>query len=282
MALVTIKELMTPLPKGWAVGAFNINDLDDVKAIIQAAEEKRSPVILQVSEGVAKHVGVELVANICCTAAKAASVPVAVHLDHCHSMELAIECMRYGFSSVMIDGSKLPFEENVALTKKVVEVARYFNVSVEAELGLVGGKEDDLVNDDSVLTKPSEAKRFVEETGVDVFSPAIGTIHGLYKGEPKLDIARLKEIASLIDMPIALHGGSGLTPQQFQDCMDNGVTKINVGTDLKYAAVSAMRDYVLAHPEEVEPRNISTAIRNSVAKVTMEKLSWFGSTGKAN
>lgn len=282
MSIVTVKDLFTPVPQGWGVGAFNVNGLDDVLSITQAAEELDSPVILQVSESVARHVGVELVANVCRTAAKAVRVPVAIHLDHCHSADLAVNAMRHGFTSVMIDGSQLPFDGNVALTKQVVEIARHFGVSVEAELGLLGGREDDLVVESETLTNPEEAARFVELTGIDVFAPAIGTAHGFYKGEPKLDYDRLQQIRALVDIPMALHGGTGLTPEQLTELMRWGMAKINVGTELKFVYIEAMRKRLHDRPEEFEPRLVSVDAREAVKTTVKDRIRWFKSDGKAS
>lgn len=282
MSLVTLKDLFTPAPDGWGVGAFNVNGLDDALAITQAAEELDSPVIVQVSQSVARHIGVELVAAVCRTAAEAVRVPVVLHLDHCHSVELAVQAMRFGFTSVMIDGSQLPFEENVALTQKVVEFAKHFGVSVEAELGQLGGREDDLVSEDETLTNPEEAAKFVELTGIDVFAPAIGTAHGFYTGEPKLDYERLARIREVVSIPMALHGGTGLTPDQLTKLMGLGMAKINVGTELKFVYVEAMKKRLQEHPEEWEPRALSIDGRKAVTAAVKEKIGWFGSAGKAD
>jgi ketose-bisphosphate aldolase len=281
VGLVTTKELLSSCSRDWAVGAFNINNLDDIQAVINAGEELQSPVILQVSEGVAKHIGVELVAAICCTAGNIASIPVAVHLDHCHSASLAIQCMRHGFTSVMIDGSSLPFEENVALTKQVVEVARLFGASVEGELGRVGGTEDDLVVDDASLTVPEEAARFVELTGIDVLAPSIGTLHGTYKAKPHLDFERLQTISERVPVPLALHGGSGLTEEQFKECIRHGIAKINIGTDIKKVQIAATRHYLENNPNKAEPRPLSKTIQVAVSETVKEKIRLFGSMDKA-
>lgn len=282
MALVSNKEILQYCDHEWAVGAFNINNLDDVQAVVHAAEELNSPVILQVSEGVAKHFGIEMVAAICCTAGAKASVPVAVHLDHCRSAALAVEAMRHGFTSVMIDGSALPFAENTALTKQVVEIARLCGVSVEGELGKVGGTEDDLVVDEGSLTDPEEAARFVELTGIDVLAPAIGTAHGVYKSAPQLDLPRLAAIAAKVSVPLALHGGTGLSDEQFRGCIKGGIAKINIGTEVKQVQMAAARRYLEESGVKAEPRPLSKAVQAAVLEAVKEKMRLFGSAGQAS
>lgn len=282
MSLATVKQLATPLPQGWGIGAFNANSVDDVRSITEAAAELDSPVIIQISQSVAGHIGVPTIAAACRIAAEAVDIPVAVHLDHCHTVELAVEAMRHGFTSVMIDGSHLPFDENVALTKQVVDIAKHFGVSVEAELGMLSGIEDDLVSENEALTDPEEAARFVELTGIDVFAPAIGTAHGFYKGEPKLDFERLEKIKALVDLPMALHGGTGLSDEQYAKLISLGMVKINVGTELKYRYVQAIKQRLESHPDEWEPRALSKDAREAVKEAVKEKIRIFKSDGKAS
>ena len=274
MALVTAKELLLSRPPGQAVGAFNVHNMEDVQGVVWAAEELGTPVIVMASESALKYAGVSYIAQLVRTAAEAVSIPIALQLDHGSSFEIAKACIECGFTSVMIDGSRLPFAENAALTRQVVELAHAHGVSVEAELGRVGGKEDDLevAAQDAFLTNPDEAVEFVRQTGIDVLAPAIGTVHGLYKGEPKLDFARLREIARRVDVPLVLHGGSDLPVDALQEAIRCGIAKVNIGTDLKYAVTNGVRAYLKENPEEYEPRKVFAAGREAAKQLVMEKL----------
>ncbi len=281
MALVTAKEILTPRPRGWAVGAFNVHNLEDTQAVVWAAEKLQTPVIIQVSENALNYAGAPYISRIVQVAAGQAAVPVALQLDHAKSFEVALQCMRLGFTSVMIDGSHLPFAENVALTKKVVEAAKDFGVSVEGELGMVGGKEGDPLDSQDYLTDPEQALEFVHTTGIDLFAPAIGTQHGRYPGEPNIDYERLERIRDLVPIPLALHGGSDLPTEVIIRLIDCGVEKINVGTDLKIAITSGLREFLQAHPSEHEPRRVFAAARARAQEVVMEKMRLLGMVGKA-
>ncbi len=283
MPLVTAKEILTPRPHGWAVGAFNVHNLEDTQAIVWAAEKLRAPVIVQVSENALNYAGAPYISKIVQVAARETTVPVALQLDHAKSFEVALQCMKLGFTSGMIDGSHLLFAENVALTKQVVRAARDFGVSVEGELGRVGGKEGDLLPDSpqAYLTDPNQALEFVKATGIDLFAPAIGTQHGRYPGEPNIDFERLKSIRDLVSIPLALHGGSDLSPETITRIIACGVEKIIVGTDLKIAITSGLRDFLLANPTEYEPRRVFAAARTRAEQVVMEKIHLFGAAGKA-
>ncbi len=282
--LVTGKELLEHADKnGYAVGAFNVNNMEIVQAIIEAAEETQSPVILQASQGGLKYAGVEYVAALGKIAAHNASVPVAIHLDHGTDFTQVMQCIRHGFTSVMIDGSHFSLEENIAVTKKVIEVARAVGVSVEAELGKIGGVEDDIVVDhkDALYTDPDEAVRFIKETDVDSLAIAIGTAHGKYKGEPKLDFERLKEIRSKIDKPIVLHGSSGVSYDDLRKAISLGVSKINIDTDVRIAFTKGVTDAINANPDEFDPRKLIGPAREEMKKSIIEKMEVFGSVGKA-
>lgn len=284
MALVTVKEILELVTPGWAVGAFNVHNMDDVQAVVRAAEELRAPVILMGSQSGLKYSGVSYLAAICRTAAESASVPVALQLDHGQTFELVLQCIRYGFTSVMFDGSQLPYDENVAETRRVVEVARAFGVSVEGELGLLGGKEDDIIvdEDDARLTDPDEAVRFVEATGIDVFAPAVGTAHGFYQGEPEIDFARLTEISSRLSVPVALHGSSGLSDEVIGKAIECGAKKINVGTDLKWAYTHSLREFLVNNPTEHEPRKVFADARAKMTEMVKDKIRLFKSDGRVN
>ena len=224
--LMTGKDLLLDAQKnGYAVGAFNVNNMEGIQAIIRAAEAKKSPVILQASQGGLKYAGVEYIAELCKLAGRNAKVPVAVHLDHGTDFDQVMQCIRNGFTSVMIDGSRFPLEENIAFTKRVVEIAHMVGVTVEAELGKIGGTEDHITVDerDATFTDPMEAKRFVEETGVDYLAIAVGTSHGVYKGEPKLDYDRITAIRNIIDIPLVLHGSSGVPEESLKKAIPLGI-----------------------------------------------------------
>lgn len=285
MALVTVSELLQKAEKGgYAVGAFNCNNMEIVQAIIAAAEAERAPVIIQASQGAIKYAGLEWIVGMAKLAAEQATVPVALHLDHGTSFEQCVQCIRAGFSSVMIDGSKLPLEENIALTNRVLDVARAVGVSVEAELGKIGGTEDDITVDekDAMMTDPAEAKEFVERTGVDALAVAIGTAHGQYKGEPKLDFDRLEKIRSLVNVPIVLHGSSGVPDEAIQRAIKLGVRKVNIDTNIREAIVGAMRQVLAEKPNEIDPRKVIGPGREKAIEVIREKIRLFGSSGQAN
>ncbi|KGG80990.1 tagatose-bisphosphate aldolase [Caloranaerobacter azorensis H53214] len=282
--LVSGKEILLDAhKKGYAVGAFNVNNMEIVQAIIEAAKETNSPVILQASQGGLKYAGVEYIAAMAKVAAETAKVPVAIHLDHGTDFVQIMKCIRNGFTSVMIDGSKYPLEENIAITKKIVEIAHAVGVSVEAELGKIGGTEDDITVDerDATFTDPDEAERFVKETGVDYLAIAIGTAHGPYKGEPKLDFDRLKVIKERLNMPIVLHGSSGVPEESIKKAVSLGVNKINIDTDIRMAFNKGVREFVENNPDVYDPRKILGPAREEMKKVIIEKMIMFGSAGRA-
>lgn len=284
MSLVPISSLLKKAEEGgYAVGAFNCNNMEIVQAIIAAAEAEKSPVIMQASQGAIKYAGLDFITSMAKTAAENASVPVALHLDHGTSFEQVMQCIRAGFSSVMIDGSKLPFDENVELTNRVIAVARACGVSVEAELGKIGGTEDDIHVDekDALFTKPEEAKEFVERTGVDALAVAIGTAHGQYKGIPELDFPRLEKIRSLVSVPIVLHGSSGVPDDAIEKAIKIGVRKVNIDTNIREAFVHACREVLNKDAKEIDPRKVLGPARDAATAIIREKIRLFGSSGKA-
>ncbi|NLA04831.1 MAG: ketose-bisphosphate aldolase, partial [Firmicutes bacterium] len=216
-------------------------------------------------------------------AAAEVSVPVVLHLDHGTSFEQAVQCIRSGFSSIMIDGSLLPLEENIALTKKVVEVAHAVGVTVEGELGKIAGTEDDIsVSEaEAFFTDPEEAKYFVEQTGVDALAISIGTAHGRYRGEPQLDFERLQQIKQIITCPIVLHGSSGVADKDIQKAAGLGVSKFNIDTNIREAFVGAIRSYLPEHPDEIDPRSVLKPAREAAVAIIREKIRLFGSSNKA-
>jgi fructose-bisphosphate aldolase class II len=284
MGLVPVSDLLKAADAGgYAVGAFNCNNMEIVQAIAAAAEAERAPVIMQASQGAIKYAGIEYITAMAKTAASLVKVPVALHLDHGTSFEQVMQCIRAGFSSVMIDGSKHSLEDNIALTKQVVAAARPVGVSVEAELGKIGGTEDDIhVNEaDAFFTDPEEARVFVRETGVDALAVAIGTAHGRYKGEPKLDFARLEKIRSLVNIPIVLHGSSGVPGDAIREAIRLGVRKVNIDTNIREAFVDRCREIIAAYPDEIDPRKILGPAREAAVELIREKIRLFGSSGKA-
>jgi fructose-bisphosphate aldolase class II len=304
--LVTNKDLMVPARKnGYAIAAFNVQNLESTKAIAEAATEEKSPVIMQVTPSVIKYAGLAYISSLVKTAAQLAPVPIALHLDHGEDFETAVKCIDAGFSSVMIDGSFLSFDENVAVTKRVVSVAHPKGVSVEAELGKLAGVEERTVAEkDAILTDPESAVEFVEKTGVDTLAVAIGTSHGAYKfkTEAKLDIERLKVIREKISIPLVLHGASsvpqgivekankygaelsgakGIPETELTKAISFGIAKINIDTDLRLAFTAAVREALTNSPKNFDPRKILGPAKDAMKEVAKGKMRLFGSSGKA-
>ena len=243
--LISFKEILEDAYQyRYGVGAFNCLSLENAIGAIQAAEELRSPIILQLAEVQFPYSPIELMAPIFLELAENASVPVCVHLDHGQSLETCAKAISLGFNSVMIDSSSLPLEENIALTKRVVEMAKAFGVDVEAELGMVGTIGVDAGYTDDVYTNVEESARFIDETGVDALAIAIGNMHGKYVATPRLNIDRLKEIRQRNQLPLVLHGGSGTSVEDFKSCIHNGICKINVATAIQLGVTEKIRQYV--------------------------------------
>lgn len=284
MGFVPVADLLKEAAAGkYAVGAFNCNNMEIVQAIIGAAEAENSPVIIQASQGAIKYAGLDYIAGLTRIAAASARVPVALHLDHGTSFDQVMRCIRAGFSSVMFDGSKLPLDENIKITNQVLAAARPVGVSVEAELGKIGGTEDDITVDEreAMLTDPDEAKYFVDNTGVDSLAVAIGTAHGVYKGEPKLDFERLTKIRSLVDIPIVLHGSSGVPDDAIKEAVSRGVCKVNIDTNIREAFTGKCRRVLAEKPGEIDPRKVLGPAREAAMEIIREKIRVFGSSGKA-
>jgi fructose-bisphosphate aldolase class II len=284
MALVPVTELLLRADKeGYAVGAFNANNMEIIQAIVEAAEKENSPVIMQASQGAIKYAGLEFITGMVKIAAGAAKVPVALHLDHGTDFDQVVKCIRSGFSSIMYDGSKLPLEENIAITNKVLEITRPIGVSLEAELGKIGGTEDHVhvSEHEAMYTDPEEARYFVEKTGVESLAIAIGTAHGQYKGDPKLDFERLKKIKSLVKIPIVLHGSSGVSDESLRKAIGLGVCKVNIDTNIREAFVGEVRRIMADNPNEIDPRKLLGPARDAAVAIIREKIRVFGSSGKA-
>ncbi len=303
--LIANRDLLIPARrKAYAVGAFNINNLESLLAVVEAANEEKSPVIVAVTPSAIKYAGLAYLAKIVKTAAESTPVPMSLHLDHGEDFETVSKCIAAGFTSVMIDGSFLKFEENVALTKRVVDLAHPKGASVEAELGRLAGVEEKTVEEkEAVLTDPQAAKEFVERTSVDALAVAIGTSHGAYKfkAEPKLDFERLKLISEKVDVPLVLHGASsvpkwiiekaskygaeltgarGIPEEHIQKAISLGIAKINIDTDLRLAFTATVREVLANSPKEFDPRKILGPAKEAMKEVVKGKMRLFGSSGK--
>lgn len=284
MPFVTLREVLAEAKRGnYAVGAFNTNNMEIVQAIVEAAEEEKSPVILQASQGALKYAGIEYITAMVQAAVRSVSVPVVLHLDHGTSFEQTMQCLKYGFTSVMFDGSKYPLAENIALTRKVAEVAHAMGASIEGELGKIGGTEDDIsvAERDVLFTDPAEAEQFVAETQVDALAVAIGTAHGPYKGEPVLDFERLAAINSRVAAPLVLHGASGIPDASIKRAIEIGIQKINIDTELRQAFTRAVRQVVEHQPQEFDPRKILGPAKEEMKQIVKAKMRLFGCSGKA-
>lgn len=304
--LVTGKEILVPAREGkYGVPAFNTNNMEITQAIIHTAERLQAPVMVQMSEGAIKYGGQDL-ANIVIDMARRATIPVALHLDHGSSYESALKAISMGFTSVMIDASHHNFEENVKETRRVVEAAHAMGISVEAELGRLGGIEEHVVVDekDAFLTDPEEAVKFIEETGVDYLAIAIGTSHGAYKGKgrPFIDHPRIEKIAELTEIPLVAHGSSGvpatiterfragggdigeaagIADEDLSRAVQHGIAKVNVDTDLRLAASVGVREVFRDSPKEFDPRKWMGAAREVMSEIVAHKLAVLGAVGKA-
>lgn len=282
--LVTGKQILEHADQnGYAVGAFNVNNMEIIQAIAEAAGDLKAPVILQASQGAIKYAGIEYITGLVKTTAELVDVPMALHLDHGTDFDEIMKCIRNGFTSVMIDASKHELEENIRLTKEIVRIAHSVGVSVEAELGKIGGTEDHIVvsEAEATYTDPEEARIFVEETGVDSLAIAVGTAHGVYKGEPKVDIERIKEIDRVVPVPLVLHGSSGVPYGTLESAVKAGIRKINIDTDIRASFAGAVKEFVEANPGEIDPRKILKPARARMADTVKEKIKVFGSDGKA-
>ncbi|MCE5172217.1 class II fructose-1,6-bisphosphate aldolase [Paenibacillus profundus] len=284
MPLVSMNEF---LPKAkankFAVGQFNINNLEFTQAITEAAMEEKAPIIFGVSEGALRYMGMEYTVAMAEAAAKKSGLPIALHLDHGSTFEVAMACIRAGFSSVMFDGSHHAYEDNIRLTKEVVKAAHAMGVSVEGELGTIGGTEDDLTVDEesAQLANPEEAIRFYEETGVDALAIAVGTAHGMYKGEPKLHYDIIEAVAAKVPVPVVLHGGSGVPDEAIRKAIAAGAGKINVNTENQVACTKAIREALNKNADVIDPRKYLTPARNAMVEVVRAKIRLFGSNNQA-
>ncbi|MDZ5782741.1 class II fructose-1,6-bisphosphate aldolase [Marinococcus luteus] len=287
MPLVSMTEMLKTAQKNqYAVGQFNLNNMEFTQAILQAAEEEKSPVICGVSEGAARYMGgFETVVTLVKALMKEynVTVPVAIHLDHGSSFENCMKAMKAGFTSVMIDGSHHPLEYNIEMTKRVVDAAHAIGVSVEAELGRVGGQEDDLVVSEAeeAYAIPAECKELVEQTGVDCFAAALGSVHGPYKGEPNLSFTRMEEIQQLVDVPFVLHGGTGIPTEDVKKAIRYGHAKVNVNTESQMSSAAKVREVLAEQPNQYDPRKYLGPARDAIKETVKFKMQEFGSSNQA-
>lgn len=283
MPLVTSKELLLAAVEGkFAVGAFNANNMEQIQAIVDAAVEERAPVILQVSQGAIRYAGLEFATAMVKTAAAEANVPVVLHLDHGTDFDQNVRCLRAGFTSLMYDGSKKSYEENVAVTSQVARIAHICGIPVEAELGRVLQSTDGVSDEDvrNAMTNPDQALDFVQRTGCDSLAIAVGSVHAMQTAAAELDIERIKEIQSKVQIPFVLHGSSGVKEESEVEAIQYGVAKVNVATMLNVAFTVALRKAIAEHPNEVDPRKLLITSRDAVKEVVRHKMRLFGSSGQ--
>ena len=284
MPLVSGKGLLQAAMQGrYALGSFNILNLEMVQGILEAAVEERSPVILAISQKAIDHAGLEQAAEMVKIAAGLTPVPVALHLDHGRDFRQAAVCLRGGFTSLMIDGSALSFDDNVAISRLVAEMAHALEVPVEGQLGRIAGKEDDIIVSEqkATMTDPQEARRFVELTGIDWLTVAVGSVHLLTSRTAQLDFDRITAIREAVGVPLVLHGGSGIPDEGVREAVARGICKINIATHLNKAFLAAVSSALTANPQVVDPRVILGEGKRAITEAAREKLRIFGSSGKA-
>ncbi|MBO2533342.1 fructose-bisphosphate aldolase, class II [Planifilum fulgidum] len=272
MPLTSPKELLADAYRNrYAVAAFAAHNMEMMRAVVEAAEEAGAPVILQTTPATLRYAGLESIVAMARAAAEGAKVPVALHLDHGDTFETVVRCLRAGYTSVMVDASRLPFLENAAFVAKVTEAAHAAGVPVEAELGTIGGAEEGGAGEEE-LTDPEAAEEFVRRTGIDFLAPAFGTVHGVYKGEIRLDFSRLEAISRRVGLPLVMHGASGVPGEMIRRAIARGVSKVNFSTELKRAFVRQLRNYLSNHPEETDPRRILLPAREAVKQIAKRKI----------
>ncbi|MCW2256622.1 tagatose 1,6-diphosphate aldolase GatY/KbaY [Providencia alcalifaciens] len=282
MYLISNREMLKKAQRGgYAVPAFNVHNLETVQVVVETASAMASPVILAGTPSTFTYAGLEYLVSICSQAARVNHLPIALHLDHHEEYDDICHKVRSGIRSVMIDGSHFAFEQNIEAVRRVVKYCQNYDVSVEAELGRLGGQEDDLVVDgqDSFYTDPMAAKEYIKRTGIDSLAVAIGSAHGLYHGEPHLDFDRLAAIKQQVDIPLVLHGASGIPEKMVKRAISLGVCKVNVATDLKIAFADAVKAHFAEHPDANDPRKYITPGKDAMRKVVEDKIKICGSAG---
>ena len=291
MSVENAKGMLTKATQGkYAVGAFNVTDFVQMEGVIEAAVNKKAPLIIQTSVEPSKFYGRKTMVAAFRALAEAAPIPICLHLDHCTDVDYCKKCADACYTNIMIDASKLPFEENIRATKEVVDYCHKVGaISVEAELGTVSGVEDQIkvVEDEAQLANPQQSVEFVDRTGVDLFAPAIGTAHGVYTTkDPKVDFERMGKIAQLVNgkgvrAPLIVHGGTGLPPHTVAKLIEVGGAKFNVSTELKYTLIDTTFNYITEHRKEYNPGKINTAVKNSIREAVEKWIDMLGSAGKA-
>lgn len=284
MPLVPLKTLLDRAEEGkYAVGAFNCNNMEIVQAIVEAADELRSPVIIQASQGAIKYAGLSYVVGLAKLAADHATVPVALHLDHGTDFATVVACIRAGFTSVMFDGSQWPKAENIARTREIVKIAHSVGVSVEGEIGKIGGVEDDIAVDerDAMLTPVEDAIEFYEATGVDALAMSFGTAHGHYKLPPKLALDRIDAVHQKTGAYLVMHGGSGVPEDDVREGIRLGIRKVNIDTELRESFLGEIRAQLALRPTEIDPRKIFAPAKAVLKERLKAKMNLFGAAGKA-
>jgi len=283
MPLVTSREILQrALAERFAVGAFNANNMEMVQAIVETAQEERAPVILQVSQGAIRYAGLAYAAGLVKIAASLADVPVVLHLDHGTDFDQNVRCLHAGFTSLMFDGSKLPYEENVTISKRVCEIAHIAGIPVETELGRVLQAKDGVTSEEveAAMTDPDQAREFIERTGADSLAVAVGSVHAMKAREATLDIPRIEAIRRKAGMPLVLHGASGVRHESVSEAIEHGICKVNVATYLNQAFVRGMKEGFEKHPDEVDPRKYLGTSRENVKEAVREKIRLFKSNGR--
>jgi ketose-bisphosphate aldolase len=284
MGYVNLKAVLSDAQRNkYAVGAFNIVDYITTSAVVKAAAKQNSPVIIQTSVKTIKQFGYKALASWVSMLAEDVSIPVVLHLDHCKDLNVIEKCIKSGWSSVMIDASSFPLEENIRMTREVVGIARKYNVTVEGEVGAIVGVEEDVFvkENESRLADIDSCLKYVNETGVDLLAPAIGTAHGVYRKEPNIDFNLIREISERTKIPLAIHGGTGLSVDIFKKCIENGGTKINISTNIKQVFRTSFEQYYKNNPDDYEPMGTIKYLEDQVIQNVEGYFDIFGSIGRA-
>lgn len=284
MSLATTLDILNEAARGgYAVGAFNILNELTARAVVNCCSSLNAPVILQTSVSTVKQIGIQSLIGFLRPLAANAKIPVAIHLDHCQDIELAKSCVDAGWTSVMLDASHLPLSKNIAATREVVEYASPRGVSVEGELGAVSGVEDNIsvAESEACLATVADSITYTSSTGIDLFAPAFGTAHGLYKGEPMLDFERFTQIMNAVSQPLVVHGGTGLAPQVFEKLIRLGATKINISTAIKLAYLGSIQEFLEQNPKNNNPLKLDAAVEAKIQETTAAHVKLFGSEGRS-
>lgn len=284
MSLVSTVELLRDAEKNkYGIGAFNVCNLETLRATIEVGEEENSPLIIQTAPGEIQYIGIECLPSLVLPLIQKSKIPISLHLDHGKTLEDELIAIKCGFSSIMIDGSSFSFKQNIRITREVVNIAHKLAIPVEAELGLVNGGELHIQKEEqkSILTDPLLAEEFVQTTGIDMLAVAIGTAHGLYKVEPNLDFERLKKIREKINVPIVLHGSTGISESQIKQAINLGVSKVNFSTGQRKSFIKGLKNYLQRNPDELDLRKIMNYATQRMEETIHKMIRFVGSSGKA-